>query len=142
MQGMYAHLAVRTGEKLVAMGSQPEGGAGVDSDRELMLEDARSISQGLWRMVRLAQDAAESPDRRIEEEDLNGIEEAVEVRAALACLQALSVEISENLTPTSSCTPANGEHPADQRSPESVLPERMDSVRYTLPYRANGLATP
>lgn len=47
MQGMYAHLAVRTGEKLVAMGSQPEEGAGVDSDRELMLEDARSISQGL-----------------------------------------------------------------------------------------------
>ena len=142
MQGMNAHLAVRTDEKMVAMGSQPKGGAGVDSDRELMLEDARSISQGLWRMVRLAQDAAESLDGRIEEEDLNGIEEAVEVRAALARLQALSVEISESLTPTSSGTPANGEHPADQRSPESVLPERMDSVRYTLPYRANGLATP
>jgi hypothetical protein len=55
MQGMNAHLAVRTGEKMVAMGSQLKGGAGVDSDRELMLEDARSISQGLWRMVRLAQ---------------------------------------------------------------------------------------
>ena len=55
MQGMNVHLAVRTGEKMVAMGSQPKGGAGVDSDRELMLEDARSISQGLWRMVRLAQ---------------------------------------------------------------------------------------
>ena len=47
MQGMNAHLAVRTVEKMVAMGSQPKGGAGVDSDRELMLEDARSISQGL-----------------------------------------------------------------------------------------------
>ena len=69
----------------------------MDSDRELMLEDARSISQGLWRMVRLAQDAAESLDGRIEEEDLNGIEGAVEVRAALARLQALSVEISEEL---------------------------------------------
>ena len=52
----------------------------MDSDRELMLEDARSTSQGLWRMARLAQDAAESLDGRIEEEDLNGIEEAVEVR--------------------------------------------------------------
>ena len=88
MQGMNAHLAVRTGEKIVAMGSQPKGGEGVDSDRELMPEDARSISQGLWRMVRLAQDAAE------------------------------------------------------QGSPEWVLPERMDSVRYTLPYRAYGMATP
>ena len=129
MQGMNAHLAVRTGVKMVAMGSQPKGGAGRDSDRELMLEDARPISQGLWRMVLLAQDAAESPDGRIEEEDLNRIEEAVEVRAGLARLQALSVEISESLTPTSSCTPANGEHPADRRSPESVLPERTDSVR-------------
>ena len=55
MQGMNAHLAVRTSEKMVAMGSQPKGGEGVDSDRELMPEDARSISQGLWRMVRLAQ---------------------------------------------------------------------------------------
>ena len=63
-----AHLAVRTGEKMVAMGSQPKGGAGVDSDRELMPEGARSISQGLWRMVRLSQDAAESLDGRIEEE--------------------------------------------------------------------------
>ena len=50
MQGMNAHLAVRTGEKMVAMGSQPKGGAGVDSDRELMLEDARSICRacGGW----------------------------------------------------------------------------------------------
>jgi hypothetical protein len=55
MQGINAHLAIRTGEKMVAMGSLPKGGAGVDSERELMLEDARSISQGLWRMVRLAQ---------------------------------------------------------------------------------------
>ena len=96
MQGINAHLAIRTGEKMVAMGSLPKGGAGVDSDRELMLEDARSTSQGLWRMVRLAQDAAESLDGRIEE-DQNGIEEPVEVRAALARLQALSVEISEEL---------------------------------------------
>src|SRR5215208_8323280 len=97
MRGMNAHPAVRTGEKMVAMGTQPKGGAGVDSDRELILEDARSISQGLWRMVRLAQDAAVSLDGRIEEEDVNGIEETVKVRAALARLQALSVEISEEL---------------------------------------------
>ena len=43
------------------------------------------------------EDAAESLDGRIEEEDLNGIEEAVEVRAAFARLQALSVEIGEEL---------------------------------------------
>jgi hypothetical protein len=42
----------------------------VESDREIMLEDARSISQGLWRMVQLAQDAAESLEARIEEEAL------------------------------------------------------------------------
>jgi hypothetical protein len=30
----------------------------VDSDRELMVEDARSILDGLWRIARLAQDAA------------------------------------------------------------------------------------
>ena len=47
-------------------------------------------------MVRLAQDAAESLDGRIEEEDLNGIEGAVEVRAALARLQALSVPLRGN----------------------------------------------
>jgi hypothetical protein len=86
---MNAHLAVRTGEKMVAMGSQPKGGAGVGSDRELMLEDARSISQGLWQLVRLAQDAAKYLD--------GVIEEAVEVRATLARLQALSVQISEEL---------------------------------------------
>jgi hypothetical protein len=27
---------------------------GVESDRELTLEDARSISEGMWRMARLA----------------------------------------------------------------------------------------
>jgi len=48
--------------------SQPEGGEGVDSGRELMLEDARSISQGLWRIAQLAQDAAESLDGRIKDE--------------------------------------------------------------------------
>jgi hypothetical protein len=68
----------------------------VDADRELMLEDARSISQGLWRIAHLAQDAAESLDERIEE-DLTGRAEAMEVREALERLQALSVEVSEEL---------------------------------------------
>jgi hypothetical protein len=45
-----------------------EGGEGVESDRELMLEDACSISEGLWRMARLAQQAAEEMDSRIETE--------------------------------------------------------------------------
>jgi hypothetical protein len=68
----------------------------VDADRELVLEDARSISQGLWRIAHLAQDAAESLDERIEE-DLTGRAEAMEVREALERLQALSVEVSEEL---------------------------------------------
>jgi hypothetical protein len=73
---------------MVAMGSLPRGGEGVDSDRALMLEDARSISQGLGRKARLAQDAAES---------LDGMVEAVEVREVLERLQALSIEVSEEV---------------------------------------------
>ena len=69
----------------------------MDAERELMLEDARSILDGLWRMAHLAQDAAESLDARIEEEDLTGMAETVEVRKALERLQALSVEVSEEL---------------------------------------------
>jgi hypothetical protein len=55
----------------------------VEADRELMLEDARSICEGLWRIARLAQDAAELLDSRIEEEALDGQAEVVEVREAL-----------------------------------------------------------
>jgi hypothetical protein len=82
---------------MVAMGSQPKGGEGVDSERELMLEDARSISEGLWRMAQLAQDAAETLDGRIGDEDLDGMEESVEVREVLERVQNLSLEISEKL---------------------------------------------
>jgi hypothetical protein len=56
-----------------------------------MLEDARSIREGLWRMARCAQDATDSLDARIEDEDLDGMEEAVER------VQTLSIEISEQL---------------------------------------------
>jgi hypothetical protein len=70
---------------------------GVEANRELMLEDARSIRERLWRMARLAQDAAEALDARIEEENLNGLVEAVELREALERLQALSLEVSKEL---------------------------------------------
>jgi hypothetical protein len=63
----------------------------VKSERELILKDARSIREGLWCLARLAQDAAESLDARIEDEDLDGRTEAVEVR------EALSLEVSEEL---------------------------------------------
>jgi hypothetical protein len=76
---------------------QTKGGESVEADRELMLEDARSIREGLWRMARYAHDAAEALDSRIEDEDLDGLAEAVEVRAALERLQALSLEVGEEL---------------------------------------------
>ena len=94
---MNIHPAVRFGEKMVAMRRASPREEGVEADRELILEDARSIREGLWRMAQLAQDAAESLDVRIEDEDLDGKEEAVEVREALERLQALSLEVSEEL---------------------------------------------
>jgi hypothetical protein len=68
--------------------SPPEGGQR-GSDRELMLEDARSISEGMWRMAHLVQDAAELLDSKIEDENLDGQAEVVEVREALERLQVL-----------------------------------------------------
>jgi hypothetical protein len=70
---------------------------GVEADRELILEDARSIREELWRMAQLVQDAAEVLDARIEDENLDGLAGAVEVREALERLQALSLEVSEEL---------------------------------------------
>jgi hypothetical protein len=55
----------------------------VEADRELILEDARSIQDAMWRIAQLAQDAAETLDARIEDEDLDGRAEAAEVREAL-----------------------------------------------------------
>ena len=52
--------------------SQPKGGEGVKADRELILEDAGSICEGLWCMARYVQDAAEALDSRIEDETLDG----------------------------------------------------------------------
>jgi hypothetical protein len=65
----------------------------VDSERELMLEDLRSTREGLWRMARLAQDAAEVLDGRIADEDLDGLSETV----ASEKVQNLNLEISEEL---------------------------------------------
>jgi hypothetical protein len=48
-------------------------------------------------MAQLAQDAAETREERIEDEDLDGLAEAMEVREALECMQTLSLEVSEEL---------------------------------------------
>jgi hypothetical protein len=69
----------------------------MEADRELMLENARSTREGLRSMARYTQNAAESLDSRIEDEDLDGLAEAVEVREVLERLQALSLEVSEEL---------------------------------------------
>jgi hypothetical protein len=70
----------------------------VEADREPILEDARSIQEGLWRVARYAQDAAESLlGVRIEDENLNGMTEAVEVHQTLERLQELSLEVSEEI---------------------------------------------
>jgi hypothetical protein len=76
-----------------------------------MLEGARSIREGLWRMAHLAQDTAEMLDSRIEDEDLDGLTEAVEIRETLERLQDLSLEISETLDAY------EDRHPALRHSP-------------------------
>jgi hypothetical protein len=48
-------------------------------------------------MARLTQNAAESLDARIEDEDLNGRTETEELCEALERLQTLSLEVSEEL---------------------------------------------
>ena len=55
----------------------------MEPNPELRLEDTRSLREGLWRMAQFAQDAAETLDERIEDGDLDGLAEAVEVREAL-----------------------------------------------------------
>ncbi len=60
-------------------------------DPELILEDARSIGDAMWRMAQLAQDAAETLDARLEDEDLDGSAEALEQ------VQAPGLEVSEEV---------------------------------------------
>ena len=52
----------------------------MESNLELVLADARSISRGLWHMSQLAQDAAGSLDAMLEDEELDGQVEAAELR--------------------------------------------------------------
>jgi hypothetical protein len=70
---------------------------GVEPDRELILQDARSILGELWRIARYAQDTADLLDARIDAEELDGRTEAVEVREALERLQTISLEVSEEI---------------------------------------------
>ena len=69
----------------------------MESDREPILEDATSIREAMRRMVRHASDATDRLDRRIEAGSLDGRTEAEELREALERLQALSLEVSEDL---------------------------------------------
>src|SRR5687767_3105920 len=95
---MNARLVVRFGEKMVATRSLPKGGEGVESrGRELMMEDARSIREGLWLIARYAQEAAELMDERIDAEELDGSTEVGEVQEILERVRALSLELSEEL---------------------------------------------
>jgi hypothetical protein len=94
---MNARLALRTSERMAAMPVANPREDCVESDHELILEDARSIGEGLWRIAQLAQDAAESLDARIEDDDLARMAEAIEVREVLERLQALTIEVSEEL---------------------------------------------
>jgi len=56
----------------------------VESEPELLLEDASHLRGAMRHMVRYASDATDALDGRIEDEDLDGKTEAVEVREALA----------------------------------------------------------
>jgi hypothetical protein len=73
-----------------------EGGVSVQPDPDLILEDACSVREGLWRIAQLARDAAEALDARIEE-DLDGQTEATDVCETLEGVHTLSLEVSEAL---------------------------------------------
>jgi hypothetical protein len=70
---------------------------GMEPERELILEDVQSIRVSLWRKARYIQDVAKTLDARIEHETLDGRVEAVEVCEVLERLQALSLEVREEL---------------------------------------------
>jgi len=68
----------------------------MEADRELILENARSIREVLWTMACYAQITAESLDARIEEEkDLHGLAEVEELREVLEHLHALSLDLHQ-----------------------------------------------
>ena len=74
--------------------------------RELIPEEACTIQEGLWRMVQLAQDAAEALNVRGEEENLDGQVEAEEPREVLERVQSLSLEVRGSCMHISKGTPA------------------------------------
>jgi flagellar biosynthesis/type III secretory pathway protein FliH len=69
----------------------------VQPDPELILEDAVSIREAMRRMVRYTSDATERLDRRIEDGTLDGRTEAEQLRGALERVQALSLQVNEEL---------------------------------------------
>jgi hypothetical protein len=69
----------------------------MEPEPELILEDATSLRDAMRRMVRYASDATDALDARIEDEDLDGRTEAVQLRESLDRVQNLSLEISEEL---------------------------------------------
>jgi hypothetical protein len=70
---------------------------GVEFDPELILENATSLREAMRRMVRYTSEATKGLDRRIEDGTLDGRAEAEELREALERVQALSLEVSEEL---------------------------------------------
>jgi hypothetical protein len=66
----------------------------MEPEPELILEDATSLRDAMRRMIRYATDAL---DARIEDDDLEGRTEAVQLRASLDREQNPSLEISEEL---------------------------------------------
>jgi hypothetical protein len=69
----------------------------VKADRELILDDANLLWEGLWRMVHYAQEAATLMYAGIEEEDWDGKIEGVEVRETLERVRALSLELTQDI---------------------------------------------
>jgi hypothetical protein len=69
----------------------------VQPDPELILEDAVSIREAMRRMVRYTSDATERLDRRTEDGTLDGRTEAEQLRGALERVQALSLQVNEEL---------------------------------------------
>lgn len=69
----------------------------VEPEPELILQDAASLRQAMRQLARYASDATEALDARIEDEDLDGKTEAVELREALERVQNISLEISKEL---------------------------------------------
>ena len=69
----------------------------MESEAELILEDATSLRDAMKRMAQNASVATEALDARIEDEALDGQTEAVELREALERVQNLSLDVSEEL---------------------------------------------